>query len=141
MMSNIKSKWDDLEVGEERSFETVFTDHMVDEFSHLIGDKNPLHMDSEFAKARGFKGRVVHGMLVASTFSRLFGEDFLADDNLYLSQSLFWKKPAIVGEKLIISGKIEAKIESVKTLEVKTRIVSESGEELVFGKALIKSLV
>lgn len=137
----MKSKWDSLKVGDERSFEIVFTEHMIDDFAHLIGDNNPLHMDDGFARNRGFNGRVVHGMLLASALSRLFGEDFLADDNLYLSQTLNWKKPAIVGEKLTIFGKISSKIETVRIFEVNTQIFNDKGVELVNGKALIKSLI
>ena len=45
-------------------------------FSELTGDNNRIHLDEEYAKESFFGKRVVHGMLVASLFSRIFGKVF-----------------------------------------------------------------
>lgn len=38
----------------------------IDQFAHLTGDENPLHLDEAFARPRLFGGRVAHGLLTLS---------------------------------------------------------------------------
>lgn len=45
------------------------TDEVIRIFAELTGDKNPLHMDEEFAKQTRYGGRIVHGWLVGSQIS------------------------------------------------------------------------
>ena len=42
-------------------------------FARLSGDFSPLHVDPEYASGSEFGAQVVHGMLLASLFSRLVG--------------------------------------------------------------------
>lgn len=61
----------DLTVGMEEEFQKEITLDMVNDFCRLTGDINPLHMDGEYARERGFSDRVVYGMLTASFVSML----------------------------------------------------------------------
>ena len=59
--------FDQFEPGDE--FETTsrtITEADVAAFAGLSGDYNPLHTDEEFMKSGPFKGRIAHGMLLAS---------------------------------------------------------------------------
>ena len=59
--------FDQFNLGEE--FETAsrtITEADVVQFAQLSGDFNPLHTDEEFMKNGPFKGRIAHGMLLAS---------------------------------------------------------------------------
>ena len=60
--------YDDISIGQRESFMIIITASMVEKFSNLSGDLNPLHMDNEFAESSSFKKRIVHGMLLASFF-------------------------------------------------------------------------
>ena len=54
-------------------FTVTVTPEMMDAFCKLTGDVSPIHMDEDYAKGRGYPGRVVYGMLGASFFSTLAG--------------------------------------------------------------------
>ncbi|PKI62583.1 hypothetical protein CRG98_017005 [Punica granatum] len=54
----------------------VFSDEDVRAYSKVSHDTNPLHFDSEHARALGFEDRLVHGMLVASLFPRIISSNF-----------------------------------------------------------------
>lgn len=59
--------FDQFELSDE--FETAsrtITEADVAQFAGLSGDYNPLHTDEEFMKSGPFKGRIAHGMLLAS---------------------------------------------------------------------------
>lgn len=135
----MNAKWHSIKVGDTASFETVFDVNRVDDFVRVSHDDNRLHVDGEFAKGRGFEGRVVHGMLLASCFSKLVGGYFLEEDNLYLSQTINFKKAVIVGEKVKVEGTVVSKSDSTRTLEIATIIYNSLGEKVVVGTALVRS--
>ena len=62
----------------------------VELFATLSGDRNPLHMDDEFARGTSFERRVVHGMLVASYVSTLVGMHLPGPGALWTQQSFRW---------------------------------------------------
>ena len=62
---------ENIHIGQKAQFKVVISESMVEEFAKLSGDYNPLHMKN--SSSNKFKGRVCHGMLLASLFSRLVG--------------------------------------------------------------------
>ena len=129
--------YDDIKVGDVFEFKKVVTGKIVDEYAKLTGDFNPLHCDEEYAKNTEFKGTIVHGMLAASFFSTLLGMVCPGKRNLYLTQSLNFKKPIFPNSEIIIRGIIKDKIESVKIIVVTTQIIY-AGAIAVSGEAKVK---
>ena len=67
------NKIDELPVGLETSvFWTVSTDDL-NRFINLSGDRNPLHVDEQYAIQNGFEAAVVHGFLICAKISGLIG--------------------------------------------------------------------
>ena len=65
--------YDDIKIGQSAEFSREITAEMMEQFRVMSGDDNPLHTDENFAKDRGFPGKVVYGMLTASLYSCLGG--------------------------------------------------------------------
>lgn len=78
----------------------------VDRFAALTGDVSPLHMDDAFARARGFRGRVVHGLLVAGLLSRIFGVRLPGRDCILHAINLKWLAPAYVDDVLRLTATV-----------------------------------
>lgn len=93
-----------LKVGDVLHMTRVFSDLDIVEYTKVSHDVNPLHLDSKCAQEAGFEDRLVHGMLVASLFPRIISSHF--PGAVYTSQSLQFKLPIFVGEKIL--GKVEA---------------------------------
>ena len=125
-------KLKDIKIGQKKSFEVVVTESMVDDFAKLSGDNNPLHMDENYAKSNNFKGRVCHGMLLASFFSRLAGMYIPGKNALYFSQSLEFQHPCFVNDRIEIHGEVIDKSLATKIITLKTTI-SKDKRQIVDG--------
>jgi acyl dehydratase len=93
-----KYELEDIKIGMEASYSQTITDSDIRAFSGLSGDKNPLHMDDEYAKATIYKDRIAHGMISASFFSSLFGTKIPGEGSVYVAQSLHFKRPVYIND-------------------------------------------
>jgi 3-hydroxybutyryl-CoA dehydratase len=87
-----------LEIGMTASYAQTITEADITIFAGVSGDKNPAHVNDEYAKASRFKKRIAHGMLSASFFSGLLGTKLPGAGCVYTSQTLEFKRPVYIGE-------------------------------------------
>lgn len=85
-------------IGKEIEFYKTFTSKNVLDFSQLSEDNNPIHIDENYASESIFGKRVVHGILLVSMFSKIFGTIYPGNGGIYLSQSSKFIKPAFLEE-------------------------------------------
>ncbi|OMO77263.1 hypothetical protein COLO4_25247 [Corchorus olitorius] len=95
-----------LKIGDVLRHRRIFSDEDVVEYSRVSQDANPLHFDSESARAAGFEDRLVHGMLVASLFPRIIASHF--PGAIYVSQSLHFRSPVYIGDEIV--GQVQVNI-------------------------------
>ncbi|HBT81309.1 hypothetical protein A2757_01385 [Candidatus Giovannonibacteria bacterium RIFCSPHIGHO2_01_FULL_48_47] len=132
-------KFEDINVGyETEPVLCSFSEEDIKAFAKLSGDQSPLHLDDGFARTKGYKGRLAHGLLVASKFSYLVGMVIPGKDSLYLSQNLNFHRPILAGEKFKVKGTVVSKSESTKIVEIKMEIFDSEGRVAVEGRALVK---
>jgi len=97
-----------------------------------------LHTDNEYAISNGFHGRVCHGMLLGSFFSRLIGMYLPGKHALHFSQSLKFVNPCIINEKVTVKGEVLDKSAASKIITIKTTITNASKKIIVDGTAYVK---
>jgi 3-hydroxybutyryl-CoA dehydratase len=129
--------YNDISIGQQESFIIKITESMVEKFSNLSGDLNPLHMDNEFAESSLFKKRIVHGMLLSSFFSRLIGMKLPGKNALYFSQTLNFRSPCYIDDEIKVVGKVIEKSDSTQIIIVSTSIFNKSKICLIDGIAKI----
>ena len=129
--------YDDISIGQQESFIIKITESMVEKFSNLSGDLNPLHMDNEFAESSSFNKRIVHGMLLASFFSQLIGMKLPGKNALYFSQTLNFRSPCYIDDEIEVVGEVIEKSDSTKIITVTTSIFNKSKICLIDGVAKI----
>jgi acyl dehydratase len=130
-------KYDDIFIGKQESFTINITESMVEKFSNLSGDLNPLHMNNKFAESSSFNKRIVHGMLLASFFSQLIGMKLPGKNALYFSQTLNFRSPCYIDDEIEIVGKVTEKSDSTQIITVSTSIFNKSKICLIDGIAKI----
>jgi len=137
MDNPLEYSFDEIEVGLIHNFEVDMDEELTKKFANISGDFNPLHMDEQYAKETKFGKRVVHGMLLASFFSRLVGMYLPGKNALYFSQNLNFVKPCFIGDRVTVEGEIIDKSESTKIIKLKTSIKNQEGESLVEGTSQV----
>ena len=81
-------------------------------YSEVSGDKNPIHLNDDFAKATQFGGIIAHGMLTLAFVSELmtnaFGSDWIKSGCLKVR----FKGAAYLGDRLLVNGEV-SQVESL----------------------------
>ena len=130
-------KYNDIFIGQQERFMINITESMVEKFSNLSGDLNPLHMDNEFAELSSFNKRIVHGMLLASFFSQLIGMKLPGKNALYFSQTLNFRSPCYIDDQIEVVGEVIEKSDSTQIITVSTTIFNKTKTCLIDGIAKI----
>jgi acyl dehydratase len=52
----------------------TFTEQQIAAYAEASGDRNPIHLDDEFARSVGLPGVIAHGMLQMGLLARVAGE-------------------------------------------------------------------
>lgn len=132
-------KFEEINIGDTATFDKTFTNKDVEDFARLSGDFNPLHTDESYAKTTQFKKPIIHGMLVGSLCSTLLGMYLPGKKCLYISQTLSFKNPVFVGDKLTVTGNVKTKSVGTRLLEISISI-TKGAIDVVKGEAIVKVL-
>lgn len=116
--------------------EFSFTQDDVIRFAEVTGDKNPVHLDPEYAKITMFKQPIMHGFLSASVFSRILGTEFPGEGTIYLSQNMKFRQP------MFVNRSYQARVEVLEVMEkgrarLKTDIIDDKGDLTITGEAVV----
>lgn len=115
----------------------VINYQMGEKFADVSGDKNPIHLDEDFAEQTRFGKRIVHGMLIGSYFSAIIGNDFPGNGTIYLNQSMIFKNPIYYNSDVIIRIEIKSIDRQKNRLLLSTTCRDYNDKILVDGEALV----
>lgn len=102
--------FEDMIVGMEASHKKRITECDVQTFADISGDNNPVHLCDEYASGSVFKERIAHGILTASLVSTVFGTKLPGPGCIYISQSLNFRAPVMIGDEVIAVARITSLI-------------------------------
>lgn len=129
-------KFSDLTIGLEESFNVTLDSSKVDKFIDISGDINPLHVNCDYAKEKGFDDRVVHGLLTSSFYSTLVGVYLPGKYSILQGIDIQFSKPVYIDDTLTITGKISYINDAYKQIEIKATILNQ--DNIKVSKATIK---
>lgn len=129
---------DDFYIGQTASLKKKFQTKDVEAFAQLSMDYNPIHLDPIYAEKGMFEKRIIHGFLVGSLISAVFGTQLPGQGAVYLHQEMDFRKPVFHGEE-ITATVVLTKIRKEKSiLYFDTKCENERGEIVIEGKAVLK---
>lgn len=120
--------FDNFTLHTEASFEVTIDEKYQTLFEELSGDHNPLHLDDSFARARGFNGKVIYGMLVSSFYSTLVGMYLPGENCLINDTKISYHKPVYPGDHLTIHGEVTDLREGTQRAKISSTITNQNNE-------------
>ena len=127
--------FDEITEGMQESFEVEVTEEMQKGFTQISGDINPMHLDGEYAKAHGYEGRLVYGMLTASLYSTLAGVYIPGEHCVLQEVKTMFRAPVYIGDRLTVTGVVEEKHEVFRRIRLSAKVVNQNGKTV--SKAVI----
>lgn len=129
----------DMFVGQKKSFTKTISNEDVLNFSEVTGDKNPIHIDDDYAKTTSFGKRIAHGMISAGLISAVIGMHMPGPGTVYLGQNLTFKKIVKIGDTLTAEAEVVEIIPKSKftIAKLKTTVTNQDGEVVTEGEATI----
>jgi 3-hydroxybutyryl-CoA dehydratase len=130
-----------MKVGDIYQEEIQITGQLVEKFAEFSNDYNPVHFEDTAALAQGFKGRIAHGMVSASFFSKIFANSFPGAGTIYLSQSFKFHAPVYLDEVLNYHLEVIAQKEGKPIFTVKTEAFGPDKQLRISGEAVIRAKI
>tara|TARA_B100002003_G_C13919087_1_gene446930 strand:- start:60 stop:503 length:444 start_codon:yes stop_codon:yes gene_type:complete len=127
---------EEMEIGMSRYVLKTITDLDIELFAQVSTDRNPVHLDDDYARDTIFAGRIAHGMLTASLISAVIGEQLPGHGTVYMGQTLKFLAPVRPGDT------VEARVTVSDILHAKRRVALDCecrvGDKVVLkGEALV----
>ena len=97
---------EDIEMGMTRHLRKVVTDKDIEMFAEVSTDRNPVHLDEDYAQETIFEGRIAHGMLTAGLISAVIGEQLPGHGTVYMGQTLKFLAPVRPGDLVYAEVKV-----------------------------------
>ena len=126
-----------IKVGDNYDEAFHVTPKKVYDFAEVSGDKNPIHLDADFAAKSIFKKPIAHGILIGSFISKVLGNNFPGYGTIYLKQEFNFLAPIYVGDTVNVKVEVIEKKESKPIYKISTTCFVEN-KEVINGYALVK---
>jgi 3-hydroxybutyryl-CoA dehydratase len=96
-----------------------------------FGDTSPLHVDADYARSRGFAGRVMHGAILNGFLSHFVGVHFPGASALLQSVNIQYKAPSYLGDGIRIDATVAQKVEAMRVIVLEVGFFNTTQERLV----------
>ncbi len=127
----------DLEVSQRAELVREITASDVYAFAELTGDKNPIHMDKEYAEQTFFKHQIAHGALLTGFISAVFGMKLPGPGAIYQKQELSFLKPVYFGDEITAFVEVEEIVKDKNRVIFKTSCINQNGKIVAEGASVL----
>jgi len=127
---------EDLEIGMFRYLRKQVTDADIEMFATVSTDRNPVHLDDDYAQDTIFQGRIAHGMLTAGLISAVIGEQLPGHGTVYLGQTMKFLRPVRPGDTVYAEVKV-TDIDTGKRIVKMDCHCSVEGKKVLVGEATV----
>lgn len=130
----------DIKIGDEFSRSREVTPDVIEQFANVSGDRNPIHIDPDFARTTRFGRPIAHGMLSGAFISAILASGPVGLAGIYLSQTMNFTAPVFVGDTVTATAKVVNIREDKNIVTLDTTCRNQNGEMVVSGEAVIMLL-
>ncbi|WP_448682504.1 MaoC family dehydratase [Pseudomonas nicosulfuronedens] len=132
MVQNVP--YEELEVGQKANFQRSVSERDIQLFAEVSGDRNPVHLDADYAATTQFKERIAHGMLTGALISAAIATTLPGPGTIYLGQNLSFTRPVKLGDQLTVELEVLEKLPKNR-VRIGTTVLNQDGKAVVKGEA------
>lgn len=123
-------------VGQAAQLSRRVADSDIRLFTEISGDRNPLHYDSQAAKASRFGGIVVQGGVTSAILNAVVAEELPGPGTVFLNVNWDFKAPVRPGD--VITGHVEVleARDDKPITKLRTWVVRDDGTVVLEGTAI-----
>lgn len=127
----------DIEVGQRAERTNTVTQEMVYAFADITGDKNPIHLNKEYAEGTFFKKQVAHGTLLTGLISAVLGMQLPGPGAIYVFQDLNFKKPVYFEDEITAFAEVITVDKEHNRVTFKTGCLNQNNEVVAEGSSIL----
>ncbi len=110
--------------------------HEVALFSEMTGDRNPLHVDEEAARASRFGGLITQGGVTSGLLNAVVAEQLPGPGTVFLSVSWKFARPTYFGETVTASVTVTDVRQDKPICTLATRVANSQDQTCIEGEAV-----
>ncbi len=114
------------------------TEADIVQFADVSGDRNPIHVDAQYAARSPFGQRIAHGFLAGAYISAVLGMDLPGPGSIYVGQTLKFLAPVHIGDTVTAKAEVIALREEKRLVTLRTDCINQDGVVVLTGEAIIK---
>jgi 3-hydroxybutyryl-CoA dehydratase len=129
---------EEVNIGDTATFTKTLTQADVYQFTGIIGNFNPIHINREFAAKTAYGQRTVPQMLVAGLVSKILGTQYPGNGTVHVAQDLNFHKPVFFNDTIqarLVVTKIDGKKGRV-WLDLVCK--NQNGETVISGESVVE---
>jgi len=126
-----------IAIGDKASLTKTFSDEDVRTFAEISGDKNPLHLDDEYAASTRFGQRLVHGILTSGMISAVLGTQLPGPGSVYIKQTINFRSPVFIGDTITTTVTTKKILDKKSIATFETVCKKSDGTVVIDGEAVL----
>ena len=127
----------ELTVGQTAELTRTIDEPAIASFVDAVGDYNPVHSDPAYAATTPFKEPIAPGIYTAGLISAVIGTQLPGPGVIYLSQSLKFTKPVMLGDQITARVEVLEILAERNRVRLRTSCVNQNGDEVLSGEAWV----
>ena len=129
----MRVEWQPPEIGAKASLTKTVTEHDVELFAEVTGDRNPLHFDEKFTGGTRFGRLIGQGGITTGLFHALVAMQLPGPGSVFLHQGWDFPAPVYIGDTITAEAVVlKARLECVAH--------NHDGAEVLRGTCLVYTL-
>lgn len=126
-----------LKTGSSYSKVIVADEETIQRIAEVSGDRNPIHLDEDYARQSVFGRRIAHGLFCINAISMILGNDLPGEGTILLSQNFRYLQPVYLGDSIEVTVTVADCLPKDKYM-LRTVCTNEKGETVLDGESMVK---
>ena len=128
---------DEIAMGEKASVTRTISEADVLQFADLTGDRNPVHIDEEYARQGMFGARIAHGSFTTALISGVLGMQLPGLGTIAYESRCRFRYPVYFGDTITATVEVVEKNPAKNLVKFKCSWTNQTGIVVADGEAVV----